>query len=341
MTILNVAYPFAPVSPDTVGGAEQVLAMIDRGLVTSGMGSVILAAKGSRTRSALVELPTSVHIDDHVRNRTYRDYARLILETIAEQQIDLVHMHGVDFAQYIPISEVPVLVTLHLPLDYYPSFPSHRRYTTVFNAVSEWQRRQCPTDLRPELIGNGVDIDALSPSGGKADFVLMLGRICPEKGFHLGLEAALSARVTCLLAGQVYGYTDHQRYFSREILPRLDARRRFLGPVGGSLKRYLLSAARCVLIPSLVAETSSLVAMEALACGTPIVAFRSGALVDIVIHRKTGFLVESVEEMAEAISVINYIDPAECREDACRRFSAAEMVGKYLRLYEHMIGSSL
>lgn len=341
MTILNVAYPFAPVSREAVGGAEQVVAMIDQALAMAGVGSIVLAAKGSRTSGALIELPASEQIDDNVRKQTYRHYVRLIVDTVTEQQIDLVHMHGVDFAQYLPDTPVPVLITLHLPLEFYPMFPPRRPHHTVFNAVSEWQRRRCPTELETELICNGVDIDTLFPSGEKADFVLMLGRICPEKGFHLGLEAAISARVTCLLAGQVYGYADHQRYFNREVLPRLDAQRRFVGPVGGTFKRQLLSAAKCVLIPSLVAETSSLVAMEALACGTPVIAFRSGAVVDIVTHQRTGFLVDNVAEMAEAISATNRIDPAECREDACRRFSAGEMVGKYLHLYERMIGSVL
>jgi glycosyltransferase involved in cell wall biosynthesis len=336
-----VAYPFAPVTPDAVGGAEQVLTMIDRALVKSGMRSIVLAVKGSVTSGALIEGPPSAKIDDDVRRRVYRDYTRLILEAMNEWQIDLIHMHGVDFVQYIPDTTVPVLVTLHLPLDYYAGLHGCGSRPPVFNAVSEWQHQRCPPDLHSELISNGVDIDALSPDGEKADFALMLGRICPEKGFHLGLEAAASAGIACLLAGQVYGYSDHQNYFEREIRPRLDRQRRFIGPVGGNLKRQLLSAAKCLLIPSLGAETSSLVGMEALACGTPVVAFRSGALVEIVTHRMTGFLVDSVEGMAEAIGKVNCIDPSACREEACQRFSAREMVGKYLRLYESLTESSV
>src|SRR5437660_90248 len=210
MTILNVAYPFAPVSPDAIGGAEQVLAMLDRGLVTGGMESIVLAAKGSFASGALIEGPANQKIDDNVRHRVYRDYARLIAEAITERQIDLVHMHGLDFAQYMPDTTVPVLVTLHLPFDYYGRLPVCRPRLPVFNAVSEWQHQRCPSGLRAELICNGVDLDILSPTAEKADFVLMLGRICPEKGFHLGLQAAAAVGITCLLAGQIYGYADHQ-----------------------------------------------------------------------------------------------------------------------------------
>ncbi|MBV8056251.1 MAG: glycosyltransferase, partial [Deltaproteobacteria bacterium] len=270
MTILNVAYPFAPVSLDAIGGAEQVLAMIDSGLVSAGMESIVVGAKGSRISGALIELQASQIIDDDARDLTYRCYAQAILETIAQRRVDLVHMHGVDFAQYIPVAGVPVLVTLHLPFDYYQHPLSHWHHT-VFNAVSEWQWRQCAVDIPIEIVCNGVDTEALFPVSLKEDFVLTLGRICPEKGFHLALDAAAAAGVDCILAGQVYGYADHRRYFSGEILPRLDDHRRFIGPIAGALKRHLLSAAKCVLIPSLVAETSSLVGMEALACGTPVV----------------------------------------------------------------------
>ncbi|MBV8362602.1 MAG: glycosyltransferase [Deltaproteobacteria bacterium] len=339
MTILNVAYPFAPVSLDAVGGAEQVLAMIDNGLVDAGVESIVIGAEGSRTRGVLIELPASQIIDDDARSQTYHCYTQAILATIAQRRVDLVHMHGVDFAHYIPDAGVPVLVTLHLPLDYYQHPLIHWRHT-VFNAVSEWQRRQCAVHIPVELVCNGVDTEALSPVSPKEDFVLALGRICPEKGFHLALDAAAYAGMNCILAGQVYGYADHRRYFSQEILPRLNGHRRFIGPAAGALKRRLLSAAKCVLIPSLVDESSSLVGMEALACGTPVVAFRRGALTEIVSHQRTGFLVDDVEQMAEAIRQVHDIDVHACREDACQRFSAKQMVRNYLHLYKSILGTA-
>ncbi len=339
MRILNVAYPFAPVGPDAVGGAEQVLTMIDQGLVAGGEESVVLGANGSITAGPLVEFRAPVNIDDGVRKRAYRDYAHLIAETITDRRIDLVHMHGVDFAQYIPATAVPLLVTLHLPLDYYQESAFVGGPHTFFNAVSEWQQRHLPVNLKVEVVRNGVDTQSLRPAAARENFVLVLGRVCPEKGFHFAMQAAASAGVTCVVAGRVYGYPEHQDYFNREIVPRLDSRRRFVGPVGGTLKRHLLAAAKCVLIPSLVAETSSLVGMEALACGTPVIAFRSGALVEIVSHERTGFLVDDMEEMAQAIALVDRIDPRECRAEACRRFSAIEMTSKYLHLYRAIIRS--
>lgn len=331
-----MAYPFAPVSLEAVGGAEQILAMIDRGLTASGHESIVVGLKGSITSGPLVPVEIGDQIDGNARWRAYRDYSRAITQTLSGGRVDLVHLHGVDFAQYLPDEGVPTLVTLHLPFEYYEDAAFSYRRSTVLNAVSEWQWRQCRFPLPVQLVCNGIDTDSFSPAE-KADFALTLGRICPEKGFHLALDAAASAGINCTLAGQVYGYPEHQRYFVRDILPRLDSQHRFIGPIAGDFKRRLLSTAKCVLIPSQVAETSSLVGMEALASGTPVVAFRNGALAEIVSDQKTGFLVDSVEEMARAIRHIGDIDPNECRRDACRRFSAKRMVARYLRLYQSMI----
>jgi glycosyltransferase involved in cell wall biosynthesis len=184
-----------------------------------------------------------------------------------------------------------------------------------------------------------VDVDRLAGAMKKDDFALAIGRICPEKGFHFALDAARKAGLKLLLAGQVFPYESHLKYFENEIVPRLDRKRIFIGPARFGKKRRLLAKAKCLIIPSTVAETSSLVAMEALACGTPVVAFRSGALPEIVEDGRTGFLVNSVRGIEQALRKVETLDPMDCRAAASSRFSSRTMAGRYLRLYERLIGN--
>jgi glycosyltransferase involved in cell wall biosynthesis len=182
-----------------------------------------------------------------------------------------------------------------------------RRQQFYLNCVSSSQQKACPSRrLLLPIIHNGVDVARLGAvNRTKQNYVLALGRICPEKAFHLALDAAKRANVECVLAGEVAQYADHKRYFRTKIAPRLDERRQFIGPVNFETKRRLLSEARCLLVTSEVQETSSLVAMEALAAGTPVIAFPTGALAEIVEQGRTGFLAANVGEMAKAIGAVD------------------------------------
>lgn len=144
----------------------------------------------------------------------------------------------------------------------------------------------------------------------------------------------------CLSAARLFPYELHRRYFESEIRPRLGPEAHFLGPVGWTRKRRLLNAARCLLVPSLTAATSSLVAMEAIACGTPVVAFPAGALPEIVEPGVTGYLVGDAREMARAIHAIGSLDPERCREVARRRFSVERMVRDYFALYHRLAATT-
>jgi glycosyltransferase involved in cell wall biosynthesis len=337
LTVLNVAYPLAPVGPDAVGGAEQVLSRLDAALVRAGHRSLVVACEGSVAEGTLLAVPRHRGaLTDEVRRAAQELHRAAIERALARWPVDLVHLHGVDFHAYLPPPGVPALATLHLPPGWYPpSVFQLERPRTWLHCVSSAQRRSCPPDARllPDAIENGVPVEALSARCKRRGFALALGRICPEKGFHVALAAAKRAGVALLLGGEVFAYAEHALYFAQEIAPRLDRRRRFLGPLGFGRKRLLLSGARCLLVPSLVPETSSLVAMEALACGAPVVASRSGALVELVEHGRTGFLVGGELEMAEAIGAAETLDPAACREAARARFSEDRMTGRYLALY--------
>jgi glycosyltransferase involved in cell wall biosynthesis len=339
LTILNVSYPLATVSEQTAGGAEHVLATLDAALEARGHRSLVIAPAGSHCRGQLLPTePVDGMLDDRAKAVARARHRSTILRALAKYPVDIVHMHGIDFMDYLPDTEVPVVVTLHLPLEWYPQQAFSPRPQTHLVCVSQSQAATCPKETRiPKVIENGIRMpeNFLRASQHARPYALSLGRICPEKGFHLAMDAAAQCGIRFLLAGAVYEYPEHQEYFSREIHPRLNRQCRFLGPVGGARKQQLLADAACVLVPSLVSETSSLVAMEALASGTPVIAFRAGALSELVDHGRTGFLVDSVEEMADAISEAHSIEADYCRHTAQMRFSAERMADEYLKLYNY------
>lgn len=342
MRVLSVAYPFAPVGPNAVGGAEQVLTALDAALVKAGHRSIVVACEGSLCRGTLVETPRWDSLDETVYAPAHLQHRRTIAAVLARWPVDVIHLHGLDFAAYLPPPGPPAVATLHLRPDRYPRealFPERPR--TWLHCVSEAEHRTCPSGM-PLLdpIPNGVDLGVFHPRGPKRRFALCLGRISPEKGFHLAIDAAKQAEVPLFIRGDVFPYPAHLRYFEEELRPRLDRSRRFLGVVGGERKRRLLAAARCLLIPSLVAETSSLVALEALASGTPVIAFKVGALPEIVDHGRTGFLVSDAREMADALRAVDALDPAECRRAAEERFPGERRNANYLELYQRLATAS-
>lgn len=340
LKVLSVAYPFAPVRPETAGGAEQVLSMIDRGLVRKGHESVVVAREGSGTEGVLIPVSAvNGDIEGQKREAVYREVREALRKALRERDIDIVHMHGVDFSEYLP-DDRPVLVTLHLPLSCYkPGSLFPKRPSVYFNCVSRTQALTSPEGMRlTGVIGNGVPVEIFSKRLSRRAFALSLGRICPEKGFHYAIEASKEAGVPFLLAGEVFPYEAHKYYYEHEIRPRLEKGRcRFIGPVGLSRKRRLLASARCLLVPSLAPETSSLSAMEALAAGTPVIAFPNGALPEIVEHGRTGFIVKDAAEMSEAIGRAHEISPRSCRQAAVARFSHLGMVEGYLEAYEKIL----
>lgn len=341
--VLSVSYGLAEVQADSVGGAEQVLSMLDAALVVKGQRSLVIAPAGSRVRGQLIPCaPVPATLDDRARTRAAEQQAALIAGVVAERAVDVVHLHSLDFHRLVDAcGDCSVLVTLHLPIASYSAgtlAQALARDNLELQFVSAAQRATAPAAFwgRP-VIENGVDLDRFAPAPSRRRFALALGRICPEKAYPRALAAAARAGVPLLLAGQVFPYREHVAHFEREIRPWLEREpttARFLGPVGGARKRRLLAAARCLVVPSAVAETSSLVAMEALASGTPVVAWRSGALPEIVDDGRTGFVVDDEAGLAVALRASASLDGAACRAEAERRFSQRRMAADYLALYE-------
>ncbi len=349
LRILYVAYPLLPVSDESAGGAEQMLAVLEREMHSRGHQTTVAACDGSKVAGELFATGPAPLEPDRLGDRDCEHSTRTV-EFIAELRrigrgFDVVHDESGRFWKCASAIPAPVLATLHLPRNLYDSDAfSNYAPNLAFNCVSHSQLRGF-TGL-PRMLGvieNGIEVMRFPFSAHKRDYLLWMGRICEEKGTHIAIDVAEKAGLPLIIAGQVYPFSYHQNYFAREVAPRLERARvrvQFVQKPSFTEKLNLLQNARAVLVPALVDETSSLIAMEAMACGTPVIAFRRGALPEVIADRETGFLVSSLEDMVEATSRVGDISPQECRSRVESLFNSRRMARDYELLYQRVLAES-
>src|SRR5262249_38431839 len=345
--VLYIAYSLLPVTDASCGGAEQALLLVEGQMGRRGYHTMVAACSGSQVSGELFVTGDSPSGQDGFEIRDAQHIQNIVdfVSGQAGPRFDLIHDHGGSFWKHAARVDVPVLATLHLPRQFYPS-PKFGELAPnlVFNCVSESQAKSFQ-DVK-QLAGvvlNGVNLSRFSFSDKKQDYLLWLGRICPEKGTHVALDVARQAGVPIVVAGEIYPFSFHQQYFDREVVPRLNAMKGtaiLRDGISFQQKLELLRNARAVLISSLVDETSSLVAMEAMACGTPVICLHCGALPEVVADQVTGFVVDSAEDMVEAIAHSSSIDPHACREHVERNFTATRVADEYEQLYRQVIASA-
>jgi glycosyltransferase involved in cell wall biosynthesis len=338
--ILYLAYPLLTVSPSSAGGAEQVLWTLEREMHQRGALTTVAASAGSMVSGALFSTGAPCSRSDDFDRRN-REHHRKILTLARKREFDLIHDMSGSFWPRAHEIETPVLVTLHLPRHFYREdyFRSIAR-SVSFNCVSESQAHSF-RDL-PRMMGvvpNGIALASFTPHHGVRNGLLWLGRICEEKGPHLALDIAAAAGMPITLAGKIYPLSYHQQFFDREIQPRLHANRNatWIDSPSPESKCNLLQHTSALLITSLVDETSSLVAMEAAACGTPVIAFRRGALPEVIKEGVTGFLVDSAGEAVHVLERLGEISAAKCAGYAHKHFRASTMAGLYTKIYSAVV----
>jgi len=360
LSILFVAYPLLPVTEESAGGAEQVLLTVEREMNAAGHCTSVAAPDGSRVTGELLATGPPARALDEYELREREHNARVVDYLQSHPgQFDLIHDMSGSFFRHSRECGIPMLATLHLPRSFYePTLfealaeaPGNSTMNSIFNSPSPGffncvsaAQTQTFAGL-PNLIGvvqNGIALEQFPFTRDKGGYVLWLGRICEEKAPHLAVAVSRCAGVPLVLAGQVYPFRYHLDYFEREVRPYLNGRSqvKLVDTPLASQKLDLLRHARALLLTSTAEETSSLVAMEAMACGTPVVAFRRGAFAEIVSHAETGFIVDTVQEMAAALGAIDCIAPENCRERVQRFFSACRMAQEYEELYRRVLTSA-
>ena len=343
LSVLYVAYPLLPVSEHSAGGAEQVLWTLEREM-SNRHHTTVAACTGSQVAGKLFATGDPGEAVDQFESRSSEQTKLLLdwLQSGAASQFDLVHDMSGGFWQHSQNLPLPVLATLHLPRSLY----EHVNFSSVpasvaFNCVSKSQTVEFDDLPRVlDIAPNGIALDRFSASPvakDKRDYLLWLGRICEEKGTHSALDVAHRSGRKLILAGSVYPFLYHQKYFAREIIPRLKRARnraKYVERPSFTEKLDLIRNAQALLITSEISETSSIVAMEAAACGTPVLALRRGALPEVVAEGITGILVQDAAEMILAIPRTGEIDAQQCRRYAEQHYSSGRMAAAYEKLYD-------
>lgn len=342
-SILYVAYPLLAVTEESAGGAEQMLLAVEREMSAAGHHTTVAAADGSLVCGELLQTGAAASESDQYEAREREHNARIIAYLRDHpHDFDLIHDESGSLFRVAGECPMPVLATLHLPRSFYGeewfcSIPTNLRFNCVSNSQA------CSFRGLPNLLGvvrNGIAVEQFPFTRDKDGYLLWLGRICEEKAPHLAVAAAQIAELPIVVAGQIYPFSYHQSYFERELRPLLSGMVRFVDTPLAVQKIELLRHARALLVTSTADETSSLVAMEAMACGTPVIAFPRGAIPEIVADGETGFLVETVEEMALALGEVDRICPEACRARVERHFTASRMAREYEALYHHVLTST-
>jgi glycosyltransferase involved in cell wall biosynthesis len=358
MKIAQIAPPWLPIPPKNYGGTEAVIYNLVEEQVAQGHDVTLFAPGDAKTSARLVSFfPTSLCEEGIPWSAHMKAYFHLYkaIEYVKAHDFDIVHMHlSSSSDMYIfPFSsqlETPHVATLHsrFPFDRVQNWTGkadelYMEWASAVPivAISESALAEVPYKLDfVGIIHHGLPMQQFTLTARKrGDFFVWLGRFVADKAPHLAIEAAKRAGVKLVLAGTIDRHVqDAVNYFQNTIKPQIDNEQiRYIGPVNMKEKISLLSRARGFLNPIEWEEPFGMVMIEAMALGCPVISFARGAAPEIVVHRKTGFLVHDVDEMARFIPRIDEIDREATRQYIENHFSSRVMAEKYMKVYKKVI----
>ena len=361
MKIAHIAPPWIAIPPKNYGGTEIVIYNLVEAEVAQGHEVTLFAPGDAKTSATLHSFfPKSLLEEGIPWQGHLKAYYHLhkAVEYIKEHEFDIVHTHlssSADMYMFPLIAPlaIPHVTTLHsrFPFDRIQSWTGKADELYMewapempMVAISESARAEVPFDLNfVGVVHHGLPMQQFVPSTKKrGDFFVWLGRFVPDKGTHLAIEAAKRAGVKIVLAGTIDRHQQESiNYFAEKIKPQIDGEQvKYVGPVNMKEKISLLSRARGFLNPIEWEEPFGMVMIEAMALGCPVISFARGAAPEIIVHRKTGFLVHDVDEMVRFIPRVDEIDREKTREYVEQHFSARVMAEKYVKIYKRVIAES-
>jgi glycosyltransferase involved in cell wall biosynthesis len=333
LRVAMVAPPWFDVPPRQYGGIEAVVADLVEALIDRGHDVTLIGVGEDRTRARFVRSlpePLGERLGEPFPEVLHAASVARILD---ELDVDVVHDHSLAGPLIALGTGVSTVITVHGPVtgemgEYY------RQLGTAVSlvAISDRQRRLAPDLNWRATVHNALRVDRFPFQQEKEDWVLFLGRCVQDKGMHVAIDAARAAGRRIVLAAKCSEPAE-KAYFEAEIVPRLGDDTEWLGEVGSAEKKDLLCRAGCLLFPILWEEPFGMVMIEALACGTPVVALRRGSVPEVVVDGLTGIVCEDPDELPAALHEVDTIDPELCRKDVIDRFRPEVMAAGYEHAY--------
>ncbi|MEA1937308.1 MAG: glycosyltransferase family 4 protein [Patescibacteria group bacterium] len=348
LKIAQIAPLWEAIPPKKYGGIEIMIDKITNELIRRGHSVTLFASGNSKTKATLKAVfPKAlleIKVDWYHRSQNLINAANAF--SMADK-FDVIHNHAGDngllFSQ---ISRTPVLTTLHNVLpsseqkksDEYIMMKYFSKKTN-FVSISLNQRKQ--SDLRLNYVDNiynGINLNDFSFNKKPKNYLVWLGRIHYGKGLWNAVNVAKIAKEKLIIAGNITCKTDEE-YF-QSVKPMIDGKQiKYIGEVGPKEKSKLLKDAKAVLFPTIWEEPFGLVMIEAMACGTPVIGFDKGSVLEVIKNGVTGFIVEDDKEMIEALKKIDTINRNKCRKCVEKYFTVEKIVDRYEKVYEKVIRS--
>jgi glycosyltransferase involved in cell wall biosynthesis len=339
MRIAQVAPLYESVPPKYYGGTERVVAYLTEELVHQGHDVTLFASGDSVTKARLVAgSGRSLRLDKHCIDQVAHHI--IMLEHVFQQaaEFDIIHFH-VDYLHF-PLSRrqrTAHVTTLHGRLDIPDLIPLYQEFRDIpVISISNVQREPLPSANWQATVYHGLPADLYRFRAQPGSYLAFLGRISPEKRVDRAIEIAKRVRIPLKIAAKVDRVD--RKYFKSTIEPLLgDSLVEVVGEIGDGEKDEFLGNAYALLSPIDWPEPFGLVVIEAMACGTPVIAYRGGAIPEIMEEGHTGFIVEELEDAVEAVRRIPKLSRKGCREVFENRFTATRMANDYVQVYERLI----
>jgi glycosyltransferase involved in cell wall biosynthesis len=342
MKIAQVSPLFESVPPKLYGGTERVVSYLTEELVALGHEVTLFASGDSVTGARLCpQGAASLRLNDACEDHLPHHF--LLLEKVFQHAglFDIIHFHT-DYLHFPLVRrlDVPHLTTLHGRLDLPDLVPLYQEFRDVpVVSISDSQQTPLPWANWLGTVYHGLPID-LFPFNSEPDrYLAFLGRISPEKG----LERAIDIAVRCAKPLKIAAKVDKadREYFEAEIRPRLDHPLiEFIGEIDDREKPAFLSKAYALLFPIAWQEPFGLVMIEAMACGTPVIAWLNGSVPEVMREGVSGFIVDDLESAVRAVDKVKDLSRRDCRHYFEERFSARRMAGDYLAIYQQILDST-